>query len=93
MTTKDFIGLILNGGEQADEAMYRLLHHHLHQQLRQRYEVYQHQLLDEFDDIVDDFFFYLREGKEGKNQQPYSSLRNIEKRESLEPWMLNTFRN
>ena len=81
MTTTDLTGLILNGGEQADEAMYHLLHHQLNHQLMQRFEVYQHQLLDEFEDIVDDFFFYLREGKEGENQQTYPSLRNIEKRE------------
>lgn len=93
MTTTDLTGLILNGGEQADEAMYHLLHHQLNHQLMQRFEVYQHQLLDEFEDIVDDFFFYLREGKEREKQQTYPSLQNIEKRESLEPWVLNTFRN
>ena len=93
MTSTNLIDLIFNGGQKADEAMYHLLHHHLNHQLRQRFEVYQHQLLDEFEDIVDDFFFYLREGKEGENQQTYPSLRNIEKRESLEPWLLNSFRN
>lgn len=92
-TNTDLIGLILNGDEQADEAMYRLLHHHLNHQLRQRYEVYHHQLFDDFEDIVDDFFFYLRDGKEGDNQQTYQSLQSIEKRESFEAWILNTFRN
>ena len=88
-----FIDIILDGGEQADEAMYHLLHHRLNHQLLQRFEVYQHQLFDDFEDIVDDFFFYLREGKERNHQQLYQSLESIEKRDSLEPWMLNTFRN
>ena len=89
----DFINIILKGDERADEAMYYLLRQRFNHQLRQRFEVYQHQLFDEYEDIVDDFFFYLREGKEGNNQQPYQSLESIEKRDALEPWILNTFRN
>ena len=73
--------------------MYYLLHHCLNFQLRQRFEVYRNQLLDDFDDVIDDFFLYLREGKEGNNQQTYQSLRCIEKKESFESWLLNTFRN
>ena len=89
----EFIDIILDGGELADEAMYHLLHHRLHHQLKERFEVYQYQLFDDFDDIIEDFFLYLREGKEGKNQQTYQSLRCIEKKESFESWMLSTFRN
>ena len=89
----EFIDIILDGGELADEAMYHLLHHRLHHQLKERFEVYQYQLFDDFDDIIEDFFLYLREGKEGKNQQTYQSLRCIEKKESFESWTLNTFRN
>lgn len=89
----DFVDIILSGGEGADEAMYRLLHHRLNPLLRQRFEVYHNQLFDDFDDVIEDFFLYLREGKEGNNQQIYQSLRRIEKRESFESWILNTFRN
>ena len=92
-TNTGLIDLILDGGELADEAMYHLLHYRLNHQLRQRFEVYEHRLLDDFEDIVDDFFFYLRDGKEGNGQQTYQSLRGIEKRESFESWVLNTFRN
>ena len=89
----DFVDIILSGGEKADEAMFHLLHQRLNHQLRQRFEVYQHLLFDDFEDIVEDFFLYLREGREGDNQQKYQSLRFIEKKESFEPWILNTFRN
>ena len=58
-----FVGIILDGGERADEAMYYLLQQRLYHQLRRRYEIFQHQLLDDFDDILNDFFFYLRDGK------------------------------
>ena len=89
----DFVDIILSGGEEADEAMYNLLHQHLNHQLKQQFKAYHNQLLDDFEDIVVDFFLYLREGKEGDGQQSYQSLRCIEKRESFEPWILNTFRN
>ena len=89
----EFIDTILNGGEQADKAMYDLLHHRLHHQLKERFKVYQHQLYDDFDDVIEDFFLYLREGYDGNNQYTYQSLRCIEKKESFEFWMLNTFRN
>lgn len=62
--TADFVGIILDGGKRADEAMYYLLQHILHQPLRRRYELFQHHLLDSFDDVLDDFFLYLRDGKD-----------------------------
>lgn len=89
----DFVDIILEGGERGDEAMYYLLHQRLERQLRGRFEVYQHQLLDVFEDVVEDFFLYLREGKSGWSKTPYQSLRRIRKKESFESWMLNTFRN
>ena len=58
-----FVGIILDGGERADEAMYYLLQQRLYHQLKRKYEIFQHQLLDDFDDILNDYFFYLRDGK------------------------------
>lgn len=73
--------------------MYYLLHQRLNGQLRRDYEVMQHQLIDDFDDVLDDFFLYLRNGKNGDEQVLYPSLRRIRKRESFQSWMLRTFRN
>ena len=90
----DFIDIILNNIDgQADEAMYCLLHQRLIHQLRRRFEVYQHQLLDSFEDVIEDYFLYLRVGNEGKNQSPYLVLRSVNKKDSFESWILNTFRN
>lgn len=58
----DFVGIILDGGEQADEAMYFLLQHVLYLPLKRLYEKVQNQLFDDFDDILNDFFFHLRDG-------------------------------
>ena len=89
----DFVDIILAGGERADEAMYYLLHERLNKQLKGKFVVYQHQLMDEFEDVVEDFFLYLREGKDGRSRTPYQSLQRIQKREAFESWMLSTFRN
>ena len=77
----------------SDEAMYDLLHHHLNQKLKRKFEVFEHQLLDDFDDIVDDFFLYLRDGKSGTNRITYQSLYKIKNPEAFEAWTFSTFRN
>ena len=77
----------------SDEAMYDLLHNHLNQKLKKKFEVFEHQLLDDFDDIVDDFFLYLRDGKNGANRTTYEALKKIKNPEAFEAWTLSTFRN
>ena len=73
-----FVGIILDGGERADEAMYYLLQQRLYRQLRRRYEIFQHQLLDDFDDILNDYFFYLRDGQGEtyKTKEEYNTTEN-----------------
>ena len=89
----DFVDIILSDKDKCDEAMYYLLHQRLNRQLRERYDAYRHQLYDTFDDVLEDFFLYLREGKTGTSRLPYQSLQRIKKKESFETWILNTFRN
>ena len=81
-----FVEMILKGD---DEAMYYLLHDRLDHQLRNRYEAYNNHLNDDYEDIVDDFFLYLRES----GRYPYQPLQRIKKKEAFETWLLNTFRN
>ena len=87
----DFVDIILNQGNKSDEAMYYLLHQRLSHQLQDRYDVYQQQLYDDFEDVIEDFFLYLREGR--GNRFPYQALRRIKNKEAFETWLLNTFRN
>ena len=87
----DFVDIILHDAKRSDEAMYYLLHQRFSRQLRERYDVYQHQLSDDFEDVLEDFFLYLREGR--GNRVPYQALRRIKKKEAFEKWLLTTFRN
>ena len=82
----DFVEMILMGD---DEAMYYLLHDRLKHPLHERYEAYNNLLCDDYEDIIDDFFLYLREC----GRYPYEPLKRIKKKESFETWLLNTFRN
>ena len=91
--TPQFVDLILHDAKQGDEAVYYLLHHRLDRQLREIYTSYYHHLLDDFEDIIDDFFLYLREGGKGLTHFPYQSLQGIKNKESFEAWLLKTFRN
>ena len=92
-SNSQFTDIILHNAQQSDEAVFYLLHHRLDRQLREIYETYHRQLFDSFEDITDDFFLYLREGKDGTNRFPYQSLQNIKNSEALETWLQNTFRN
>ena len=91
--TPQFTDIILHHAQQSDEAVFYLLHHRLDRQLREIYETYHRLLFDTFEDIADDFFLYLREGKDGTNRLPYQSLQNIKNSDALEAWLQNTFRN
>ena len=84
--TPDFVEMILKGN---DEAMFYLLHQRLNHQLRERYNAYQHQLYDDYEDVIEDFYLYLRES----GRYPYQALRRIKSKNAFETWLLNTFRN
>jgi DNA-directed RNA polymerase specialized sigma24 family protein len=82
----DFVDIILNGD---DEAMYYLLQKRLKPLLYQRYKTYSQHLYDDYEDIVEEFFIYVRES----GHTPYQALRRIKKKEAFESWILRTFRN
>ena len=77
----------------ADETIYRLLHQGLNRRLRRCFEMYQSRLTDGFEDVVDDFFLYLRDDKNGTDNEPFQSLRRIRNKEALGAWIVKTFRN
>ena len=82
----DFVEMIQKGD---DEAMYYLLRDRLKHQLQERFEAYSNHLCDDYEDVIDDFFLYLREC----GRYPYEPLKHIKKKDAFETWLLNTFRN
>lgn len=71
-----FVDIILKGD---DEAMYYLLHERLKHLLFERYQDYSHNLYDDFDDLLDDFFIYIRES----GHTAYQALQRIKKKRHL----------
>ena len=80
-------------GNFSDEAMYDLLKNQLNKKLKKKFKVVENQLLDAFDDIIDDFFLYLRDGKNGTNRIKYESLYRIKNPKAFSAFIINTFRN
>ena len=83
-------------GNFSDETMYDLLHNQLNKKLKRKFEIVEYQLLDSFDDIVDDFFLYLRDGTNRANTTNrihYESLYRIKNPEAFKAFIVNTFRN
>ena len=83
----------------SDEEMYDLLHNQLKKKLKRKFEIVEYQLLDSFDDVVDDFFLYLRDGTNRANMTnttnriKYESLYRIKNPEAFKAFIVNTFRN
>ena len=82
-------------GNFSDEAMYDLLHNQLNKKLKRKFKVVENQLLDGFEDVVDDFFLYLRDGTNRANETnriKYESLYRIKNPEAFSAFIINTFR-
>lgn len=60
--------------------------------MKGKYKEHEHELFEEFDDVVDDFFLYLRE-RNCKTYEPYHALRSIDNMDAFEGWLVSTFRN
>lgn len=89
----EFLDFILAHREQADEAMYWLLHERMRPLLRDRYEAFRDDIFEDYEDIEEDFFLYLREGADGENKQPYKILSSVQHRDVFVAWVRSTFRN
>lgn len=92
MTSAQLLDIILQGNGQSDEAMYYVLRERINGRLKEKFKGHEHVFFEEFEDVVDDFFLYLREGN-GRTLEPYHALRLIVNKEAFEGWLESTFRN
>lgn len=92
MTSAQLFDIILQGNEQSDEAMYYVLKERVNGRLKDKFKSHEQVFFEEFEDVVDDFFLYLREGN-GRTREPYHALRSIVNKDAFEGWLVNTFRN
>ena len=92
ITAAQLLDIILQGNEQSDEAMYYVLKERVRERLKEKFKAHERVFFEEFEDVVDDFFLYLREGN-GRKLEPYHALRSIVNKDAFEGWLVNTFRN
>ena len=70
--------------------MWYVLSERMKPALHSKYQQYKEGLWDDFEDLLDDFFLYLKKGKEAENH--YTSLRTIRNSEAFDKWLLSTWR-
>lgn len=93
MNAEQLYDLIVQGNTKSDEVMLFVLNVRLRNDLKRMYEVCQRKLLCDFDDYLDDFFLYLRNGDGEGFLLPYEALITIRSKASLMAWIRSTFRN
>ena len=84
--------IILEDNEWSGVVLYYLLHKRLKSLLYAIYRKYAQLLVDQFDDLIGNFFIYLRDGGKEKNETPYAMLRTIKNDNSFKWWLLGTFK-
>ena len=85
--------LIVKGDSLSDEAVNYLLRVRLRALLKDVYAVYENRCRDEYEDVLSEFFLYLREGAHADNNVPYEALLGLQHPEAMRSWMQSTFRN
>lgn len=93
LALQDLYRLIVKGDSQSDEAMHYLIRVRIHSLLKDVYAVYESRCHDEYEEVLSDFFLYLREGAHADNNEPYQSLLGLQHPEALTSWMQSTLRN
>lgn len=72
-----------------DEALYLILNYILKSKLRRRFRPYAQQVSFTLDDVLQDYFLYLR----GDIKAPYAVFQTINDISAFDAWILATFRN
>lgn len=90
---QDLYRLIVKGDSLSDEAVHYLIHDRMHASLKDVYAVFESRCRDEYEDVQNDFFLYLREGAHADNNVPYEAMLGLQHPEAFSSWMQSTFRN
>jgi len=86
----DLRAYIMRGDAESDSAVYYVLRYRMFESLKREY--LKMRLQDELCDVLLDFFFYLRDGKNKCNERPYVVLEGLRSWLSFEPFVLRIFK-
>lgn len=93
LAIQDLYWMIAKGDSLSDEAVHYLIQVRMHASFKEVYAVYENCCCDEYEDVLSDFFLYLREGAHADNNVPYEALLGVQHPEAFASWMQSTFRN
>lgn len=93
MTFSQYLSLILEDSTNSDTAMYYLLTKRMNMPLSRIYQRFSQHLEDLFEDVVSNFFLYLRNGGLFREGETYPSLRRLQDKSKFRAWLCITFRN
>ena len=93
MSFRQFLDLILEDSANSDTAMYYLLTKRMYIPLSRIYQRFSQHLEDLFEDVVSNFFLYLRNAGLFREGETYPSLRRLRDKSKFRAWLCITFRN
>lgn len=93
LAIQDLYQLTIKGDSLSDEAMHYVISTRMRACFKGVYAGYESQSSDEFEDVLSNFFLYLREGSHADNNVPYEALLGLQHPEAFASWMQSTFRN
>ena len=93
MSFRQFLDLILEDSPNSDTAMYYLLTKRMYLPLSRVYQQFSKYMEDLYEDVISNFFLYLRNGGLFREGETYPSLRTLRDKSKFRPWLCITFRN
>lgn len=93
MSVRQFLYLILEDSANSDTAMYYLLTKRMNMPLSRIYQRFNLKLEDLFEDVLSNFYLYLRNGSLFREGETYPSLRRLRDKSKFRAWLCITFRN
>lgn len=93
LAIQELYRLIAKGDSLSDEAVHYLIRVRMRALLKDVYAVYENRFRDGYEDVLSDFFLYLREGAYADNHVPYEAMLGLQRPEALASWIQSTFRN
>ena len=92
MNPERILDVIFENSKRSDLAMIYVINVRMRAKLKSDFDYYKQWLSMDFEDSINDFFIYLREGKNRKNIVRYESLHRIKNHKAFLPWVDRTYR-
>jgi hypothetical protein len=91
MTMEQLLEVVLQNSKKSDLAMVCVIFIRMRKPFLSKYERNKIWLKESFEDTLNDFFIYLREGKQKRNIIRYEALHRIKDHKKFAPWIIRAY--